>query len=869
MTHRKPPTRSSAQPTWQRLGWKIALVFVGCGAVVWIIVEYHQRPVSSSSIDDWVRQQNFDPVRPFRSDFLPGTLVAVGQSRDRVAMASSEFLIGQTGVVSQASLPNTTLTIKLKASADTSAGTTQLGGGEDLNASVVLSNVELLTLPLDKVRDGVRHNTRIEQALTDHPDDLFVILEALRVGKMQLVFRDASDAKVKAKSVTDWVQATFGASAGLDQSGTVQSDAPLILGTRVARLSEASTALGGSSRETIVDAISTSDLERFRNEVASKIDRLYSNFDVFGLVIAVGNYPSLSTRAGGELPDAVRTGEGVARDLRRLVPPELANHIQVIESNEVSPKTFDPTRRLSRSDLLEGIHSFLDYVKHNSDPNKQTLVIFYYFGHGLADGMSKSVFLVPEEFVDDETKHIPDVSDRLIDIADINRQMSVVTDHAIFLIDACRAYKDQGKELIEAWKRTVKQGSDVGGILNAIQFASGIYGPTPIIFASDDGMAADTVKYPAAGLSSGTGPLGLKLRAVLNNVNSTGGGLPLSGFIDAFESPSVSLPNLESQEAAKVRGYSFTRSDFITQFGSSLIVSGDPVSALPRKQAFTEPYFDLHSRSGGSEPPPGLPSGIAQARNVGRPSGKDVDELVFAPGIGLVALDENDDVWIRGTHAWRAFQKELPIVRIGWDRDAGLLLYQWDEKILYRVRGGALDPMYTHFFSELLGESATGGFVVIRIADGGGSALFFAHGGTLREITRVASSEVFDAARDSRGRLWFTTADGLWLYDRGQVRRTGESLWRPDNIVVMGNLLYVWSEDGRMLYRLDTNTGKADALDLRDVGFGDAYIRRDFTRSFAMQDAVTCYFGFGPDVVSVSLVKAYWRAISETIVAAA
>jgi hypothetical protein len=46
---------------------------------------------------------------PFRSDFLPGTLLTIGKSRDRVAMASSVFLDGQSNVVSHAALPNVTL----------------------------------------------------------------------------------------------------------------------------------------------------------------------------------------------------------------------------------------------------------------------------------------------------------------------------------------------------------------------------------------------------------------------------------------------------------------------------------------------------------------------------------------------------------------------------------------------------------------------------------------------------------------------------------------------------------------------------------------------------------------------------------------
>lgn len=835
------------------------MILAASGAVVWLAVRYHQRPASSSSVEDWVRQQDFDPVHPFRSDFLPGTLLTVGKTRDRVAMVSTAFLSGQSSAVSHAKLPDITLRLKLKANASAGASAGEIKGGEDLNASLELSNLELLTLPLDKVKDSVRANSRIADALTNHPDDLFVILEALRVGKMHLAFRDASDVGAKAKSVTDWVKATFGTTASLDQSGTIQSDDPLILGTRLARLSEASTALGGSARETIVEKVSTTDLTKFRTDVASKVSRLYSNFDIFGLVISMGNYPSLSKRAGGELPDAVRTGEGVAADLRRMIPPSEANHIQLISSNEVSPKSFDPTRRLSKSDVLQGIHDFLDYVKRNSNPNKQTLVLFYYFGHGLADGMSKSVFLVPEQFVDDESKTISNISDRLIDTADINRQFSEVTDHSILLVDACRAYKDQAKELIDAWKKTVKQGSDIGGILNAIQFASGIYGPTPIIFASADGMAADTVKYPARGLSSGTGPLALKLRNILDDVNANGGGLPLEGFLHAFESGGASLPNLESQEALKVRGYSFIRPDFVTEFGPSLIVSADPVNVLPRKQVFASPGSGLHSHAGGADPPPFDPNSSVRIVRADRPSGKDIEGLVFAPGIGLVALDEANDIWIREVQAWKPFQ-DLSAVRIGWDRQAGLLLYQFDERILYCLHDAKLKPAYRKFHSELLGTSADGGFVMVRFLKGS-LTLLFASDGKVQEITQVQTSEIFDAARDNRGSFWFSTADGLWIYEDGKTRRTADSLWKPNNIVAAKNMVFVWSEDGRILYRISTDKRMVEALDLRGIGFGDVYVRRSFVRTFAIKDENTFCFGFGPDVVEVSIAKARWRKV--------
>jgi hypothetical protein len=531
----------------------------------------------------------------------------------------------------------------------------------------------------------------------------------------------------------------------------------------------------------------------------------------------------------------------------------------VITSLELTPGTFDPTRRLSKSDLLQGIHDFAADVKHRSDPKKQTLVIVYYFGHGLADGTSKSVFLVPEQFVDDETKTIANIGSRLINVADITQQLSEVTDHSILLIDACRAYKDQAKELIELWKKSMHQDSDISGILNALQFASGIYGPTPVLFASDDGMAADTVRDSAVGLTSGTGPLALKLRNVLDSVDSSGEGLPLAGLIRAFESPTPPTEGLNAQEASKVRGYSFLRKDFVDQFGNSLIVSATPLVILPRAQAFVSPFAGFSSHAGGTTLPPMSPSGIVRPVRVERPGAANIEELVFAPEIGLVGRDDTNEIWIRTTGKWRRFRKDFPIVRVGLDTKIGLMLYQWDEQILYTLHSAELVPIYRNFHSEFLGSGARGGLVVIQSVGGGRWSFLYAHEGVMHEVTQVVVPEVFDAAMDSHGHLWFTTAEGLWLHQGMETKSVGASLWRPHTILAMNDSVFVWSEDGRILYRLDAGTGEADALDLRDLGFGDVYVTREDTRSFAMRDLHSGFFGFGPDIVELSLDHASWH----------
>jgi Caspase domain len=860
---RKARKGSANKGSPPRMSWKVVVLVVACISIGGLFFLFHHAPTSSSSVSDWVKQQDFDPVTPFRSDYTPGTLLSIGKYRDRIAMEAGTFLEGNQQSVTRAKVPDVVLNLKLNASTTGEGGGAKIIGSEELKAALELSDISVLTLPLNRVRDRVKGNTRVMDALAKNPADLFVILEALQVGKIRLTFNDAREAAAKVQSLTKQLRATFGLSGSLDQSGTVQSSGPLILGTRLARLSEASTALGGSAREMRVDKVPLPELQRFRTEIASRVGRLYSNYDIYGLVISLGNYPTRSRRAGGELPDAVRTTEMVSADLQRLVPPEDADHIKVITSSELSPRTFDPTRRLSRSDVLAAVHDFAQDVKKRANPQKQALVVFYFFGHGLADGISKSVFLVPEQFADDESRSVPDISDRLVNLADVARELSEVTDRAVILADACRAHQDQAKQLIDTWKEGLQQGSDVGGILNALQFASGIYGPTPIVFASKDGTAADTVKYSASNPDARTGPLAAKLRAIFDKVDSEGGGLTLAALIHAFETETTPTKDLTPEEAAKVRGYTFFRKDFEEKLGSGLVVSGDPVEVLPRSHAFLPPGWGLDSRAGTGVADGGVtPSGVTQPQLQSVPTKQDIQELVWAPGIGLSALDEANNVWIRSGATWKILQEHFPIMHIGFDDRYGLLLFQWDERILYGFKSGKMSPVYTKFFSDFLGTSAGSGTVIAQPLGGDAFQLLYADNGQIRELARVRATLVFDAALDSHNRLWFTTAEGLFLQHEKRTTAVAANLRKPHTLAAVKDALFVWSEDGQILYRVDVGTGLTEALDLRDVGFGDSYIRRFETRTMALSGAGDAYFGFGSDVVELNLRQAKWHAVS-------
>jgi hypothetical protein len=254
-------------------------------------------------------------------------------------------------------------------------------------------------------------------------------------------------------------------------------------------------------------------------------------------------------------------------------------------------------------------------------------------------------------------------------------------------------------------------------------------------------------------------------------------------------------------------------------------------------------------------------SGIPAPQVQTVPTKENIQELVWAPEIGLAAVDEANNVWIRNGVKWTRFEENFPMARIGFDDRYGLLLSQGDEKTLYGFKSGKLLPVYKNFFSEFLGTSARTGTVLARPLGGGTIALLYADNGQMRKVTRVSAVAIFDAARDSHDRLWFTTAGGLFTNDGKKTSVVRARLWKPRTVAAMEDSVYVWSEDGQMLYRLNAANGSAESLDLRDVGFGDVFIRREDTRTMAMNGAYTGFFAFGSDVVQLDLRNAHWRVL--------
>ncbi|HEY2324479.1 MAG TPA: caspase family protein [Thermoanaerobaculia bacterium] len=804
-----------------------------------------------------------------RSSFLPGTLVLVSAGdRDRVAMSAEDFLGASPNTVVVGHVPDTTLAVDyaLNATGSVNAATPKASGrgegtgGATLHANLKLHNIETLTLPLDKVRDLVEHNERVRDAIRRSPDNIFIVLDALRVNRLEFSFGDRIAGSGKGNLPQKVLSPLFAGELRFGADGVLSSDTPVVVGASLAKLSLASTVLGGGPSHVTVAPVTPAEIHAFRARIGTQATRLYSGFDVYGMVIGLGNYPAMSTRIGGSLPDAVDTAQFVTSTFRRLLPPSDAAHIRTLTSEELSRHQFDATQRLGRREILDAIDDFVRTVKRSSDPTRETLIVFYFFGHGLADGISKSVFLVPETFVDDEQKSVADLAGQLVSVEEVTHKLGEVSDHTVLFIDACRAHQDEAAQLTNAWQLGLQQGSDVKGILGALQFASGIYGPTPMLFASADGVAARTVALPTHGIAVGTGPLAAGLAGLFDDVATNGGTLDLEHFLLRMQQPRrLGVP------AQDVRGYTFMREDFVKSFGGTPLLSADPQDVALRPSPFRPPEESFRSRLRGTPPStPSVPSN-AHVTAIGEIERGQIQQVAAAAdGSGVWIIDEGEQVFEVGSRGRvRQINPGLPLMSIAWDRRLGLLGAQWDVQELYRYWKGEWQSVRTGIRPLLLTTNAQNEAVAI-VQRGVNKYGFVAVTDTgLKNEGEITAPEFLDAAAMADGTYWIVEAGRVERVSAATRDSVDVPLARPTIVTASGNIVYVLSEDGRFLYRL-RDPRHAEQLDMADAGLGDAYVRTFDQHGLRVLTNGTALVALGKVLVRVDLRDAHWLSVPRT-----
>ncbi|MEB2777470.1 caspase family protein [Algoriphagus sp. D3-2-R+10] len=243
-------------------------------------------------------------------------------------------------------------------------------------------------------------------------------------------------------------------------------------------------------------------------------------FEVFYLSIGNANYESREEKFEGKYaPFSPVSG---ARRSARYV----AELLERRSNGQGNMLRSDGNHLLSKVKILAAVNDLINTVKKSKAKNP--LVVFYYCGHGVSEGIAWSQFLVPGDFTekpdyldtDPLAIDLNELSDKLLYVGEITDLFAEAELPYFCLIDACYEGVEEDFSALDPWfTQTAAQNfKDVAAVL---RFMNEYHQENPVLFATQPGMTTKTVTDPSLPEGVKIGPLCRKMLLIEKQLDIT------------------------------------------------------------------------------------------------------------------------------------------------------------------------------------------------------------------------------------------------------------------------------------------------------------------------------------------------------------
>jgi hypothetical protein len=538
MTRRRKKTKLGI---W--FGVATLLVLVGGFAV---FVVWPRPPGNVSSIESWLNSNGYETFRPFRDNVPPGTVLRIERFGQSVAATADMVGLSAPQKANAADISWTIESDLESLGKSNILPAIMIGDLKEAGASgarVSINEITIREIPLLQLSDAAKSNPALVRLTNDRDKSLVLVGSVLEAGSIRCEFFTRDKAKLDLSKGNRGSAFNFGQDFRLTSEGTLSSNVPLLLGYHGYGLGTQALSLGEAPISAVrLTPLSIDDIARLRDAGA----RLGSKYQIFVLTIGLGNYSAA-------LPGARDSATRVADRLLPFIRSQGGTLSSLVSSPGEGP-------RVGKDQILKTVNDFVRKSEQRVDATKPRMTIFYYFGHGVAEGLGRAAFMAPEDYALRPNERVLDSVERLVDVGEVLEALKPLSDRTIVLIDSCRKHEHEDEELIQAWKGLGQNESNMRDILGAIQFSSGNMGPSVVFFGSQDGTPAPVVRVPWS--NNDVGPLAARLEGVLDTVAGAGASLTPAEFVDQMER---SAPSDELYGSAiQVRGYTALREDFKT-----------------------------------------------------------------------------------------------------------------------------------------------------------------------------------------------------------------------------------------------------------------------------------------------------------------
>lgn len=405
-----------------------------------------------------------------------------------------------------------------------SLATTDLSLDKNIKVKIKFHNPVVFSIGGSKLKERLEKTSLLRKS--SQRSGFFVITEALRVDQIEFILESGDKTAVGIEIPKNDAKKLADAKFDIQASNRFSTKFPLYVGYKAHKLET----IAGSLGEVGTIQLHPLSPKEFRQIQEQSLSLpLETDFQIYGLLIGLGNYYS-SKYVGGSLPGAKNSVETVARHIRRLPGSEVEELVHVY-SSLTNPE-------VSKEMIMDKIDEFIKKYSHKM--NDKSLLIFYYFGHGLSEPKSRMALLIPEVGYS-------------IFVSELVDKLKELPGDLLILIDACRE-RQRSEELpvekiifkelspllppgigkaLTMWADTMwASGTDL------ISFPNFFTGPDPIIFSSPDRGEAKTVPYVLPdGYISNIGPLARRFDEIWHSALGHEEPLKFEGLVQGLLEP--------------------------------------------------------------------------------------------------------------------------------------------------------------------------------------------------------------------------------------------------------------------------------------------------------------------------------------------
>ncbi len=818
-----------------------------------------------SEIDRWLKERGYTLYEPLGSNLPPASVFTVKGASTALVMTPAEVSSDIAASIQTSRIPQSINLQKIDLTSSAQlpflpdVDVTALTAQGVKSATVQLSDLRVDVISLSRLQDIVKQHAKLKEKVKSESQDLLIVFEAIKAMQVKLTLFNSSGSVFDNNAQS--LRGTLGPGFEIAGNGTHVLREQVNLGIKSAGISSVSTILGGGDQELRLKEIPADALRPLFGNPEG-LAQLYSGYQVFGLIIGQGNYAGTSERVGGTLPGAAASAEIVGRRLKDLQPVGHENNVQLLTSRKGLVE-FDKSKPLTKVELTQAVAKFVRYINERADPTKQSVIVFYYFGHGLADEKLHTIYLVPEDFKDKPKSPPIELEDGLISVDWVRDELLKASDTLLLLVDACRKLNgpDELDRLRTNWGRVaIKPPVPVNETLDVIKFMSGLYGPSPMLFGSEDGTNAPVVSTNFDNREEEVGPVSLRLHLLFESLINRKGTLGLGEFIRSLTEPvDISLAT-----GNKLKAYTALRKDFLEELPPTPFVSTSQQQIASRTKPFVRPEAESSRTHDGKVSSSGI--AVRKLNSVPLMATKD---FVYLPAQNtFYLLDGEDNIlqWIVGDrNATMVRKDEFSLPVIGGPSAGSLYLATSDTHELF-IFDKSNQPqlikqeLYVGFF----GESYESQSVLVVEEDatiGTSDSVYRLTGRNLEPLAKFDTTVAFDVVEWQRGQLYYTDPKSgtiyKWQQGESKVFKTG--LEKPAMLSVTDNFLYCLSQSRTLLYRLDSK-GNLSRLVLPEPEPSGNETNLNL-RAFKVISPSTVFMASGLNILELDIKNAEWQLL--------